>query len=77
MCMLEVYCDQVVPSPLPVPRGAVPSDEREHQPASPLVVHRADPHPCGHRHLADETPQELLRGQEAGVTFLLVESLCV
>uniref|UniRef100_A0A4W6G4M8 Transmembrane p24 trafficking protein 9 n=1 Tax=Lates calcarifer TaxID=8187 RepID=A0A4W6G4M8_LATCA len=52
-----------------------PSDQREHQPAGPLVVHRPDPDPGGHRHLADETPQELLRGQEAGVTFLLEESL--
>ena len=61
-----------------VPWGAFPSDQREHQPARPLVVHRPDPDPRGHRHLADETPQELLRGQEAGVTPLCVcVSVCV
>lgn len=33
------------------------------------MVHRPDPDPGGHRYLADETPEELLRGQEAGVIW--------
>lgn len=67
---------RLTPAPVSsVPRGAFPSDEREHQPARPVVVHRPDPHPHRHRHLADEASQELLRGQEAGVvsvSFLIV-----
>lgn len=47
--------------------GALSHDEREHQPARSLVVHRPDAHPHRHRHLADEAPQKLLRGQETGV----------
>lgn len=58
-------------TPLPwvraVPGGAVPHDQREHEPARAVVVHSADHHPHPHRHLADEAPQELLRGQEVGV----------
>lgn len=52
---------------LTVSRGAFSHDEREHQPACTLVVHYSDTHPYCHRHLADETPQELLWGQETGV----------
>ena len=37
-----------------------------------MVVHRPDPHPGGHRLLADEASQELLRGQEAGVNALVL-----
>ena len=51
-----------------VPRGALPSDEREHEPARAVVVPGPDLHPHGHGRLADETPQELLRGQEARMT---------
>lgn len=84
LCLHAVTCDEkwlsVISAPsavrlLSVPWGTFPSDQREHQPAGPLVVHRPDPHPGGHRHLADETSQELLRGQEAGVTFCL--GVCV
>lgn len=50
-----------------VSRGAFSHDEWEHQPACPVVVHRSDAHPRHHRHLADETSKELLRGQETGV----------
>lgn len=50
-----------------LPWGAFPYDEREHEPASSVVVYRSDLHPHHHRHLADETPQELLWGQKAGV----------
>lgn len=57
---------------LPVPGGAFPPDQRKHEPASPLVVHRPNHHTGGHRHLADETPQELLWGQKAGVKLLCV-----
>lgn len=49
---------------------AVSHDEREHQPACSLVVHRSDTHPHHHRHLADEAPQKLLWGQETGVISL-------
>lgn len=59
-----------------VPGGAFPADQREHEPASPLVVHRSDHHTGGHRNLADEAPQELLRGQKAGVKLLCV-CVCV
>lgn len=47
--------------------GALSHDQREHEPASPLVVHRADTHSHCDGHLADETSQELLWGQETGV----------
>lgn len=50
-----------------VPWGAFPYDEREHEPARSVVVYRSDHHPHHHRHLANETSQELLRGQKAGV----------
>uniref|UniRef100_G1TYN0 GOLD domain-containing protein n=1 Tax=Oryctolagus cuniculus TaxID=9986 RepID=G1TYN0_RABIT len=40
--------------------GALPADQREHQPAGAVVVHSADPHPRGRRCLADAAPQELL-----------------
>ena len=43
-----------------VARGTLPADQREHQPKGAVVVHPADPYPCGHRHLADAAPQELL-----------------
>ena len=49
---------------LSVPRGAVPLDEREHEPAGAVVVPRADLHPRRDGSVADEAPQELLRGQE-------------
>ena len=49
---------------LSVPRGAVPLDEREHEPAGAVVVPRADLHPRRDGRVADEAPQELLRGQE-------------
>lgn len=57
-----------------VSRGAFSHDEREHQPARPVVVHRPDAHPHRHWHLADEASQELLRGQEAGVDAVLAFS---
>ena len=50
---------------LSVPRGAVPLNEREHEPAGAVVVPRADLHPRRDGRVADEAPQELLRGQEA------------
>lgn len=50
---------------LSVPRGAVPHNEREHEPAGAVVVPRADLHPRRDGRVADEAPQELLRGQEA------------
>lgn len=43
-----------------VARGTLPADQREHQPKGAVVVHPADPYPCGHWHLADAAPQELL-----------------
>lgn len=46
---------------------ALPSDQWEHQPEGPVVVHRPDRYPHPHWHLADASPQELLWGQEAGV----------
>ena len=52
---------------LTVPRGAVPTDQREHQPARAVVVHRSDWHPPRHRILADAASQVLLRGQEARI----------
>merc|ERR1711884_665302 len=48
-----------------VPRGAVPVDEREHEPEGAVVVPCADLHPRRDGRVADATPQELLRGQEA------------
>jgi len=69
-CLSDCLSARLPPS---VPRGAFPSDQREHQPEGPVVVHRPDPDPGGHRHLADETPEELLRGQEAGVALHLGE----
>ena len=45
---------------LAVPRGAFPSDEREHEPESPLVGNRADGDPTEYGHLADEASQEFL-----------------
>ncbi len=53
--------------PPTVPWGAFPYDEREHEPASSVVVYRSDHHPHHHRNLANETSQELLWGQKAGV----------
>ena len=50
---------------LSVPRGAVPVDEREHEPESAVVVPCADLHPRRDGRVADAAPQELLRGQEA------------
>lgn len=50
-----------------VPWGAFPYDEREHKPARSVVVYRSDHHPHHHRNLANETSQELLWGQKAGV----------
>lgn len=52
-----------------VSRGEVPDDQREHKPASPVVVHRSNADPAHHRSLANETSQELLRGQETGLDF--------
>ena len=48
-----------------IQRGEVQTDQREHQPESPVVGPGSDRHPPGYGHLADEAPQELLRGQEA------------
>ena len=48
-----------------VPRGAVPVDEREHEPEGAVVVPCADLHPRRDGRVADAAPQELLRGQEA------------
>ena len=50
---------------LSVPRGAVPVDEREHEPEGAVVVPCADLHPRRDGRVADAAPQELLRGQEA------------
>lgn len=59
LILFNSHCSPCVVSSA-VSRGAVPHDEREHQPACPLVVHRSDAHPHRHRHLADEAPQKLL-----------------
>lgn len=46
--------------PFAVPRGEVPHDKREHQPAGAVVVHCTDSHPYPYRDLANEAPQEFL-----------------
>lgn len=53
--------------PSPAPRRALPSDIREHKPACAVVEPAADGRARGHRLLADEASQELLRGQETCV----------
>lgn len=55
---------------LTVSWGEVSHDKWEHQSASSLVVHRSDAHPYHHWHLANETPEKLLWGQETGVVFV-------
>lgn len=45
-------------------RGAIPSNEREHQPARAVVVVGADGHSAGDGRLADATSQKVLRSQE-------------
>ena len=47
-----------------VPRGALPSDQWEHEPESPVVVPGPDLHPRRHGRLANETSQVILRSQE-------------
>ena len=60
-----------------LPRGEVPPDQREHQPEGAVVGPGADRHPPRHGRLADETPQEFLRGQEISLieSFLWVGSM--
>ena len=50
-----------------VSRGAFPIDEWEYEPARPLVVARPNLHSNHHGRMADETSQEVFRGQEIGV----------
>ena len=50
-----------------VSRGAFPTDEWEYEPARPLVVTRTNLHSYHHGRMADETSQEILRGQEIGL----------
>lgn len=51
-----------------VPRGALPTDQREHKPARAVVVAGADGHPGRHGRVADAPSEAVLRGQEAGVS---------
>ena len=52
-----------------VPGGTLPTDEREHEPESPLVGNCADGYPPQHRLLADATLEKFLRGKEARLDY--------
>ena len=58
-----------------VPGRALPADQREHQPARPVVVPGADLHPGHDGCLADEAPQELLPSKETGLNVEFVLSI--
>ena len=65
-------CTSTQTIPLPtVPRGTVPRDVREHQPARAVVEHWAGGHTRVYGLLANETSEELLRSQKISVKYII------